>query len=72
MELGLLTVLEASQYLRLHPKTIRSLIYLGEDEGGLRCVRIGRAVRLEKIAIDEFIAKHVAGRSVTSRLLDDH
>ena len=70
MELKLLTVDEASQYLRIHPKTVRSLIYLGEDEGGLRCVRIGRAVRVEKDALDEFIAKHIAGRSSMSRLLN--
>ncbi len=72
MEQKLFTVDECAIYLRIHPKTVRSLIYLGEEEGGLRCVRIGRAVRVEKEALDEFIARNVAGRCETSKLLNGH
>lgn len=72
IERRLFTVEESSIYLSIHSKTVRSLICLGEENGGLRCVRIGRAVRVEKGALDEFIAKHIAGRSATSELLNGH
>jgi|GEM_PF-6331192 len=70
MEQKLFTVDESAIYLHVHPKTIRSLVYLGEDEGGLRCVRIGRAVRIEREALDQFIAGNIAGRTKMSEVLN--
>jgi excisionase family DNA binding protein len=50
----LLSVNEAAAYLCLHPMTVRNLIYGGE----LNCVRIGRAVRLDKNVLDQWISDH--------------
>jgi excisionase family DNA binding protein len=57
MEPRLLTIDEASQYLSLHPKTI----YFMARKGELPVVKVGRAVRFDRIALDHWIEK-VAGQ----------
>ena len=53
MEPRLLTITEASQYLSLHPKTI----YFMARKGELPVVKVGRAVRFDRVALDRWIEK---------------
>jgi len=53
IEQRLLTVDETGKYLSLHPKTI----YLMARKGDLPVVRIGRAVRFDKVQLDRWIEK---------------
>lgn len=53
----LLTVREAAEYLKVHPKTIYEWIY----DNRLRPVRIGRSVRVSDVALEEFL--HAQGSS---------
>ena len=49
--LQLLTVEECSEYLRLHPKTVRREIAAGR----LKSVRLGTARRVPQVALAEYI-----------------
>ena len=50
---GLYSVREVAGQLGVHPETIRRLIH----DGRLDAVRIGRVLRVQKHAVDSFLAR---------------
>ena len=48
-----MTVEEASEYLHLHPQTI----YVMARQGALPILKVGRAVRFDKLALDRWIQR---------------
>lgn len=55
MEPRLLTVEQASAYLNIHPQTVYVKAKLGE----LPFLRIGRAIRFDKLELDNWIKKKI-------------
>ena len=50
---GLYSVRDVANQLGVHPETIRRLIH----DGRLEAVRVGRVLRVEKHAVDGFLAR---------------
>jgi excisionase family DNA binding protein len=50
---GLYSVREVAVQLGVHPETIRRLIH----DGRLDAVRVGRVLRVQKHAVDSFLAR---------------
>jgi len=55
MEQRLLTVEEASEYLHLHPQTV----YFMARQGELPALKVGRAVRFDKLGLDQWIQRKI-------------
>jgi len=55
MQSRLLTVEELSTYLNLHPQTV----YFMARQGELPVLRVGRAVRFDKVEIDLWIKRKI-------------
>jgi len=55
MQSRLLTVEEVSEYLNLHPQTVYVMARLGE----LPVLKVGRAVRFDKVEIDLWIKRKI-------------
>ena len=55
MQSRLLTAEEVSQYLNLHPQTV----YFMARRGELPVVKVGRAVRFDKVELDLWIKRKV-------------
>ena len=55
MQSRLLTVEEVSEYLNLHPQTVYVMARLGE----LPVLKLGRAVRFDKVELDLWIKRKI-------------
>jgi len=50
---GLVSVREVAGQLGVHPETVRRLIH----DGRLDAVRVGRVLRVHRVAVDRFLAR---------------
>jgi excisionase family DNA binding protein len=52
-EPGLVSVREVADRLGVHPETVRRLIH----DGRLDAIRVGRVLRVHRVAVDRFLAR---------------